>query len=168
MNKIIAHSAFTCNYPLLVNQLITMAVIANGDKKIEVPALWDTGATITCISEAVVSELGLIPTGLRDIKTPSGSMSVGTYSVDIKLPNNVTIRDMEVCDSKIGEQKLGLLIGMNIITQGDFAVSNFNGETSFTFRIPSVSKISFTNEARIRDLIGQPHGNGKRKKKRKK
>ena len=37
-------------------------------------------------------------------------------------------------------------IGMDIISQGDFAVSNFNGTTVFTFRPPSKATIDFVKE----------------------
>lgn len=39
-----------------------------------------------------------------------------------------------------------MLIGMNVIVLGDFAISTFNGKTSFSFRIPSKGLIDFTNE----------------------
>ena len=42
------------------------------------------------------------------------------------------------------------LIGMNIINQnqGDFAVSNLNGRTKFSFRYPSLVDIDFVEEER--------------------
>ena len=49
-------------------------------------------------------------------------------------------------DSEIGKQKIGMLIGMDIISKGDFAVSNFDGNTVFTFRYPSNSEINFVKE----------------------
>jgi len=38
-----------------------------------------------------------------------------------------------------------VLIGMDIISLGDFAVTNFQEKTVFTFRIPSVERIDFVN-----------------------
>lgn len=40
------------------------------------------------------------------------------------------------------------LIGMDIITLGDFAVTNVNGKTVFSFRYPSCEKIDYVNDAR--------------------
>ncbi len=40
------------------------------------------------------------------------------------------------------------LIGMNIINQGDFAVTNLNGRTKFSFRYPSINDIDFVEEER--------------------
>jgi hypothetical protein len=38
-----------------------------------------------------------------------------------------------------------ILIGMDIMNQGDFAVTNLNGITRFSFRIPSMAAIDFTS-----------------------
>lgn len=127
-------------------------------------ALWDTGATRTCISLNVAKDLGLIPTGKRNIQTPSGKGVVNTYLVSITLPNNVHLEDVEVCDSAIGEQGIGVLIGMDIITRGDFSVSNYNGKTMFSFRIPSRSITDYVAQLRTEKLIGT-HGSKKKKKK---
>jgi hypothetical protein len=36
-----------------------------------------------------------------------------------------------------------VLIGLDIICRGDFAISNYNNSTQFTFRIPSICDIDF-------------------------
>lgn len=38
---------------------------------------------------------------------------------------------------------IDLLIGMDIISLGDFAITNVNGKTTFSFRLPSTSIIDF-------------------------
>ena len=81
--------------------------------------------------------------GFCEMRTPSGHGNVATYLVDVRLPNNVTVRDVKVCASEIGSQGIGLLIGMDIISVGDFAVSNYGGKTAFSFAHPSMGKIDF-------------------------
>jgi hypothetical protein len=39
-----------------------------------------------------------------------------------------------------------MLIGMDVINYGDFAISNYNGKTTFSFRMPSLMKIDFCKE----------------------
>ena len=39
-----------------------------------------------------------------------------------------------------------ILIGMDIINQGDFAVTNLNGITKFSFRVPSTAHLDFVEE----------------------
>lgn len=131
-------SVFTCKYAGIVKRLQSRIYVCYGTGLIETDALWDTGATITCISYDVVSKLKIPATGLMTVLTPSGSKDVSTYLVDIILPNHIKISDVQVCGSDIGEQGLGVLIGMDIITQGDFILTNSDGKTAFTFKLQSI------------------------------
>lgn len=158
-------SAFTTYSSGIVKTLKNQATVKCNNKTTDVIALWDTGATSTCISLDVVNQLQLIPDGDIEIKTPSGISKQHTYLVDVILPNNVTIPDLMVIDSAIGSQGIGMLIGMDIITKGDFSVSNYDGKTVFSFRMPSQKKTDFVQEIRIEKLVGQKHGQGKRKHK---
>ena len=157
-------SAFTSVYPGLANRLNTDATLRYNGNEVTVVALWDTGATCTCISKDVVSALNLIPLGKRQILTPSGSLTANIYQIDIILPNNVIAKDFIVSDSEIGAQGIGTLIGMDIIGQGDFAVSNHNKKTVFTFRTPSQKRTDYVADVKIQNAIGPKHGKGKRKK----
>ena len=42
---------------------------------------------------------------------------------------------------------IGVLIGMDVITQGDFAVSCKDGRTQFTFRMPSIEHADYAASA---------------------
>lgn len=88
MNNIL-YSAFTSRTNGLANKLISDITLASNDKSINGKGQWDTGATTTCISEKVVKDLGLISTGCAQIATPSGIKTVGTFLIDIILPNKV-------------------------------------------------------------------------------
>ena len=156
--------ALTYQYNCLPRKLITSVKIISGEKETEINALWDTGATGTCISREVVQQLELIPTGMMTIQTASGTEDVNTYAVNIILPNNVGVQGVPVCDSAIGEQGIGMLVGMDIIQMGDFSVTNVNKKTVFTFRIPSVKTVNYAEEADMIRLAGS-HGKGKRKRK---
>ncbi len=46
-------------------------------------------------------------------------------------------------DSEIGKQGIDVLIGMDIISNGDFAVSNYDGKTYFSFRLPSQEHVEY-------------------------
>lgn len=157
--------AFTMAFKGLANKLLSDVIIISGDQEVNVKAQWDTGATGSCISHDVVSKLGLLPTGKKVVQTPSGNGEVNTYLVNIKLPNNVRVNDVEVCDSEIGNQGIGMLIGMDILNLGDFALSNYKGQTVFSFRVPSTKKTDYVQEINKELLIGPRHGKGKRKHK---
>jgi hypothetical protein len=46
----------------------------------------------------------------------------------------------------------GVLIGMDIITRGDFTVTNFEGKTIMSFRMPSLDKTVSRPEIGLHDL----------------
>ena len=100
-----------------------------------VQAIWDTGATNTAISRNLVGQLGLIPTGVVTAQDANNSYQSNTYMVDIGLPNGILIADVRVTEAaNLGNYDL--LIGMDIITLGDFAITNGLGNTWFSLRIP--------------------------------
>lgn len=117
-------------------------------------ATWDTGATNTVISEKVVKECNLIPTGVIKVSTAGGVMDAYTYVINIVLPDNVQINNLKVTGGKLGDTDV--LIGMDIITRGDFAVSNYNGQLKFTYREPSLQPIDFVKNQTIK--IGEKTG----------
>lgn len=159
--------AFVVKSNAIMNSLKANVVISCDEKSVEVIALWDTGATNSCISMDVVENLGLVVTGNIDVLTPSGGSIANTYLVDVLLPNNVPVKDLRVCDSKIGSQGIGMLVGMDIISKGDFCVSNFQGQTVFSFRMPSDAVMDFVSGIKVSNIIGKRHGRGNRKRKKK-
>lgn len=155
--------AFTSSYEVISNRLINQSVVKNNEDTYEAKTLWDTGATISCISHDVVQKLKLISTGKRAISTPSGAKEVDTYLVDIELLNGVNIDAIEVCETEIGKQEIDLLVGMDIINRGDFSVSNHNGKTVFTFSIPSMKTIDFAKKISVHNIVNKGHSKPKRK-----
>lgn len=65
--------------------------------------------------------------------------------VNISLPNNVIFTGVRVTKGDI----LGanILIGMDIISRGDFSVTNRDGVTKFSYRTPSIAHIDYVEEA---------------------
>lgn len=159
--------AFTLNNSEIVNFLRSSVSLRSGENKIDGVALWDTGATCSVISKVVAEKLKLTSLGKERIRTPSGESVCDVYLIDIVLPNNLDILNFKVMDSEIGKQGLDLLVGMDIISKGDFAVSNFDGKTTFTFRTPSQKKTDYVAQLAAKNTIGKPKGrphNGKKKK----
>lgn len=117
--------------------MISEVFIEYDNRQISVNALWDTGATTTCVSPNVVQSLSMIPTGKMNSHTASGVSVVNTYLANIILPNHVRVTDVMMMDAAIGQRGFDVLIGMDVITTGDFCVSNYQGKTVLTFRIPS-------------------------------
>lgn len=147
------YQAFTYKYKPIANRLITPVTISSDGKSIEIDALWDTGASGTNISKEVVSSLGLVATGMTYVQTAGGIITSGTYLVDVLLPNKVLISNVKVCDSEIGNQGIGMLVGMDLISMGDFVISSFGGTTTFSYRFPSKQSYDFVIEAKKDNII---------------
>ena len=86
-------NSFTLSYSGISDRLINDIKLSNNGISLSVKALWDTGATITCISPEIAKKLR-----------------------------------------------------MDIINLGDFVITNKNGNTKFTFEIPSSRDIDFVKE----------------------
>jgi predicted aspartyl protease len=52
---------------------------------IDLRALVDTGASVTCVHKDVIDRLGLQPTGAASVSTPSGTHSIAQYDVGMRL-----------------------------------------------------------------------------------
>lgn len=112
-------------------------------RSLSTKALWDTGANRSVITKKTAGELGLAPTGAREVFHAAGSSVRQSYVVNLFLPNQVTMAGILVteCDNLAGN--FGVIIGMDIICAGDFAISNHGGTTTMSFRIPSREEIDF-------------------------
>jgi len=99
----------------------------------------------------VVQELNLQPSGRVSVQAVGAGDQVheyetDTYLLNVYLPNNVAIIGIRVSEGTIGGADA--LLGMDIISQGDFAITNYNGQTWWTFRVPSNEPIDFVEEIR--------------------
>lgn len=106
-------------------------------------ALWDTGANRSVITRKTADDLQLVPTGVIRVRHAGGVSNHRSYVVNLLLPNNVTMAGVLVteCDDAAGS--FGVIIGMDIICAGDFAISNHQGNTVMSFRVPSFELIDF-------------------------
>jgi len=119
-------------------------------------AVWDTGSTNTAITEHIVNTCGLKPTGMTVVNTAGGTVNRPTFFINLFLPSHVVFPQLKVTQAV---QITGgdLLIGMDIMCQGDFVVTNKDGKTTFSFRMPSCECIDFVKQINMaRATPGQP------------
>ena len=160
------YKAFTLNHDGLANSLQTQCGICEGisvddlNKGVKHPpitnvtAIWDTGAEMSSISEKVVQAMGLVPVGRARNYTAGGEIEVNIYVINILLPCNVNFAMVRVTGNDLGDADM--LIGMDIISQGDFAVTNVGGNTTFSFRIPSIERIDYVNPSLASTTVAKP------------
>ena len=116
-------------------------------------AIWDTGATNCVITQEVINTCNLFPSGVVKVYGVHEPKMSESYFVNIYLPDDVALPGVRVTKGQfIGAD---ILIGMDVIGCGDFAVTNNNGRTYFSFRIPSRSHIDFAKEIREENLSMQ-------------
>ena len=143
--------AFTINEDYRLRELISNCSVAeslgpDGESQpdpnfLPFKALWDTGATNSVITERVVRDCNLVPTGKTIVRGVSGEHLADTYVASILLSDVVCFTAVTV--TKGDFSGADVLIGMDIIGLGDFAVTNKDGRTSFMFRYPSVGGLDF-------------------------
>lgn len=139
-------SVFTEKYTKIENRLLNKVVLCANGIVDQALAQWDTGATNTCISEEIATRYKLKPISFAQSKTPSGTLIAPIYLIDITLNNEVVFKNWSVMGSKIGAQGIDVLIGMDIISKGDFAISNYDEKTQFSFRLPSQKDVDYKQE----------------------
>ena len=98
-------------------------------------AAWDTGAQFTLISPRIVEALGLQSIGKETFMGIGGDQESDTYFVHIGLPNGELKRYVKAYCSDL--DNYDVLIGMDIIAETDFLITNADGKTTFQFRTPS-------------------------------
>lgn len=109
--------------------------------------IWDTGASISCVTNNIIERYNLTSIGKSDFFTGGHCelRPTDVYSIDLMFRDDFIFNNLRVL--KIEKHDVfDIIIGMDIISQGDFAVSNLNGSTSFSFRIPSMGIANFLNE----------------------
>ncbi len=112
--------------------------------------IWDTGATGSVITKKIADELGLIPTGQTEVHTASATEIKNTYLVNIYLPMKVSFHAVKVTEAVL-HGDIEMLIGMDIITSGDFAITHFEGKTKMSFGVPSVKSYDFVENINVKN-----------------
>jgi len=104
-------------------------------------AVWDTGATSTAMDLELAKKLGFVPYDMCKQYTANGDRMAGVYMADLILPNDIVFPDLQINDGILCD--IDFLIGMDVITQGDFAITNVGGSTTMSFRRPSIETINY-------------------------
>ena len=130
-------------------------------------ALWDTGATRSLVASDLAEKLVLTPVGKGPVHHGGGSDERHRYLVRFGLPNRFLIPGVLVAEQPAGED-FDVILGMDVITLGDFTITNAGGRTWVSFRMPSSARTDFVAELDSRTFAGVrrnqpcPCGSGKK------
>lgn len=102
--------------------------------------LIDTGATCTCIDNHVISQLGLTPTGVQQVHTPStGGTPYNCFQYDVLLA--IVLQNgppklfstMPVIGAALANQGIQGLIGRDVLKHGNLEYIGPNNSFTLTF-----------------------------------
>lgn len=99
-------------------------------------ALWDTGSTESLISEKIVKMIEPILKNKSKYVTRDVVIECETYAVSLSLSDEITFRDVLMKKADLSDKNVDIIIGMDIISRGDFEIRNYNNLVEFAFRIP--------------------------------
>lgn len=171
------HKAFTQKADGRVNEIRSVAgvfIVASAQDGIpteieQFQAVWDTGATNTVVTSTVIERIGSRPITYVPVGTAGGEVkNAPVHLLNIVLPNNVIIPNIQVTELK-DLNSCDILVGMDIISSGDFAITHPSGRAVFSFRMPSSRPIDFVPESNLHNLKlarGPRRASTKKKKKK--
>ena len=145
------HASLTYTHTELVDAILTPVEVFS-DVYDEITsyntnALWDTGAMLSVISPEVVTKLKLDIMDTIRIAGINGESLAEVTIISLRFPNGAEIKDVRVaiCDITPGNE---IIIGMDVITQMDIAITNGGGKTQFSFAIPPFeNRIDFSDRS---------------------
>lgn len=148
--------AITRRFPEKVDCIVTECYVyaptnlTHGEavKRVKITrSLWDTGASVTLISARVAKVLGLSSIGKSGVSGYNQGIDVkDTFLVHIGLPTGDIVTNIMAMEFDADEYDV--VLGMDIICNGDFAITNQDDKTTFSFRIPSQQEIDFSEKHR--------------------
>ncbi|HVI69752.1 MAG TPA: retropepsin-like aspartic protease [Magnetospirillaceae bacterium] len=153
------HRAFTSKADGIITEIRTQTgvfLVPTGQTVItkdieQFEAIWDTGASNTAVSSKVINQLGSKLITFRPVNTGNGLVNAPVHLLNIMLPNNVIVPNVRVTELQ-NLNSCHVLIGMDIISQGDFAITHASGKACFSFRMPSHKPIDFVPESNLHNL----------------
>ena len=143
--------ALTRRYSSVAPAIITPIYLsAPGQEPLCVMALWDTGATMSAVDYSVISKLSLPTCEFTAVKGINSSLQSFRVYADVRLTEKSEPIQIMPCAVRqiYSAPDVHVIIGMDIISKGNFSISNAGGETVFSFMIPSAPVIDFAQQIR--------------------
>ncbi|MDR0502234.1 MAG: retroviral-like aspartic protease family protein [Treponema sp.] len=104
-------------------------------KEADVMALIDTGATNSSVSNRLADILDMKVIDQCKVAAAGGIHTADVYLIDISLKNMINFSNIRSAGF-FGNDAFDIIIGMDILTQGDLAITNCDHRTVLSFRIP--------------------------------
>lgn len=116
------------------------------NNKIPVKALWDTGSSDSVISSNLVKRLKIHSVGKAKINSSGSTYQSRLYEITLLLAEQQPINLYVTESHQLDKSGIDMLIGLDIIGLGDFALSTYDGTICLSFRMPSKGLIDFNDK----------------------
>lgn len=121
-----------------VRRLITTVIVYDSKgNQYQADAVWDTGSSGSCISETLAAEMGLERVDVMTLTTTTGNKETACGIVDVKLFDDIMIKNLKVPFADMSKHKADFIIGMDIISRGKLEIYPKNREIIMKFSIES-------------------------------
>ena len=107
--------------------------------------MWSTGAPRSQLSRKLIEELNI-----EAIVREESNKQQLFYSLDVYLPNKVRMAKVEMTEINhvLPHPDIECIVGMDIISLGDCSVSHSDGNTFFSFRVPSLGGMDYVEQSK--------------------
>ena len=148
-------SSFTKRYNCPHNVLKVIVTIVANEKSKQVIAMIDTGCTNTSIPYNVVKFLDLVSSGYQKMNAVNKSYVCNFYICNMIIEDQIQLNDVMVVglpqlesedETETPTANEQMILGMDILSKCDFAITNKNDGTEFTIAYPSKRSLDLTNE----------------------
>jgi len=125
---------------------ISRNVTVNINNRWKVKAMVDTGATMSGISSRMAARMGLKSYEEQEFIHPKGVGKSPVYIFDVIFPKDKVFENIKAVEIT-PVHDCDFLIGMNVISMGDMAITRVDGKMAFSFRVPPAERyIDFESE----------------------
>jgi len=146
INSSVIHETLTYRANDIISDIsITTPLDSDGTNSLKCMGVWDTGSHGCVISSELIKSLKPPLIGYKLISGIVSDKWSAEYLLNIHFSNEFVIQGISACEGP-NLHKDEFLIGMDIINMGDFAITNVNQKTAYSYRTPSVRRINFQAE----------------------
>ncbi len=145
MNSDSSPYAFTGRFPFyrgrIVSDILLCSPETGNPNAIRIRALWDTGCNNSIVSKRAADFLMLKPSGERMFRTPFGisrMKKMAEAEICIVLGGCRILLNVGIDDSPNSDPDCDITLGLDFITQGDFAITHDGQQLALSFCYPPI------------------------------
>ena len=136
----------TVVFDKIVEQITIPVILEHNGCSSKLLALIDTGAMHSTIPLWEANSLKLQRIGIVDAVFAKGHDTLPVVNANLIFSDKIYFKNKDLIVIDNDDCSYGMIVGMDILSQGDMAISNFNGHTTFTFRMPSQEETKYSDE----------------------